>query len=122
MKNIRFLIVEDNDHYRNFLKNIIQEDFSDITEIEEAADGREALEKVDSFIPDLIFMDIRLPDENGLELTRKIKAARPDTDIVILTYYDLPEYREAAFRYGANAFLVKDCLHTSIGNIISFMN
>jgi DNA-binding NarL/FixJ family response regulator len=53
------------------------------------------------------FMDINLPGENGLELTRKIKATHPETPITILTSYDLPEYRQAAYEYGANSFLVK---------------
>jgi DNA-binding NarL/FixJ family response regulator len=52
-------------------------------------------------------MDIRLPDESGLELTKKIKANWPDTTIIILTHYDFPEYREAATKYGVNHFLAK---------------
>jgi DNA-binding NarL/FixJ family response regulator len=52
-------------------------------------------------------MDIRLPDESGLELTKKIKANWPDTTIIILTHYDFPEYREAAAKYGVNHFLAK---------------
>jgi DNA-binding NarL/FixJ family response regulator len=57
--------------------------------------------------PDLIFMDIKLPGENGLSLTRKIKAAHPNIIVVILTSYDLPEYRDAAFQYDANYFFTK---------------
>ena len=121
MKKFRFLIVEDNDYYRKFLRDIFQKHFPEI-EIDEAADGREALQKVDSFFPDLIFMDIRLPDESGLEVTKKIKATHHDIHIVILTYYDLPEYQEAAFRYGADDFLVKSCLARNIESIISFIN
>ena len=79
--------------------------------IDEVADGGEVLRKVDAFLPDLIFMDIKLPGENGLELTKKIKATHPNITIVILTSYDIPEYREAAFQYGADRFLAKVSLN-----------
>ena len=69
-------------------------------------------QKIDSHPPNLIFMDIRLPEENGLELTRKIKADYPDTIIIILTSHDLPEYREAATRCKANYFLSKGSMTT----------
>ena len=52
-------------------------------------------------------MDVRLPGENGLEITRRIKLQRPDIVVLILTSYDLPEYREVAMQYGANHFIVK---------------
>jgi len=110
MKKFRILIVEDTHPYRQMLKTTLQESFPTIA-IDEAADGGEALQKVDTFLPDLIFMDIKLPGENGLEITRKIKAAHPDITIFILTSYDIPEYREAAFQYGADRFLPKNSLN-----------
>jgi len=110
MKKFRILIVEDTHPYRQMLKTTLQESFPKIA-IDEAADGGEALQKVDTFLPDLIFMDIKLPGENGLEITRKIKAAHPDITIFILTSYDIPEYREAAFQYGADRFLPKNSLN-----------
>jgi len=57
-------------------------------------------------------MDIQLPGENGLELTRKIKADYPDIIIIILTSHDSPEYREAATRCGANYFFLKGSIAT----------
>lgn len=75
--------------------------------VAEAADGEQALEKMASFRPNLIFMDIVLPGENGLELTKKIKTDHPAVIVIILTNYDLPEYRDAADRYGANYFISK---------------
>jgi DNA-binding NarL/FixJ family response regulator len=100
------LIVEDNAAFRITLLDILSAQFPSIA-IEEAADGKEALQKVDSFQPHLIFMDIRLPGENGLHLTQKIKTKYPEVVIIVLTSYDLPEYREAAYRYGANYFMIK---------------
>jgi DNA-binding NarL/FixJ family response regulator len=52
-------------------------------------------------------MDIRIPGESGLSLTQKIKARYPETLVIILTAYDMPEYRQAAYERGANDFLVK---------------
>ena len=76
-------------------------------EVDEAKEGNEVLPKIEAHAPHLIFMDINIPGENGLELTRQIKQDFPQIVIVILTSYDLPEYRDAAYRYGANYFLAK---------------
>jgi CheY-like chemotaxis protein len=74
---------------------------------EEATEGSEALEKVTTFDPDLIFMDIKLPGESGLEVTQKIRRANAKVKIIILTSYDLAEYQEAAREVGANHFVSK---------------
>jgi DNA-binding NarL/FixJ family response regulator len=76
-------------------------------ELFEAADEGEALQRIEGCLPDLIFMDIKLPGESGLELTKKIKTRYPNITIVILTAYDIPEYREAAVQAKANFFLSK---------------
>jgi DNA-binding NarL/FixJ family response regulator len=76
-------------------------------DISEVPNAEEALKKVNSLSPDLIFVDIRLPGESGLEFTRKVKSTYPNIPIIILTSYDLPEYREAAKEYQANHFLSK---------------
>ena len=102
----KILIVEDNLPFRDSLKEILMARFPGLA-IDEAGEGNEAMEKVNSLSPDLIFMDIKLPGENGLELTGRIKARYPDMKIIILTSYDLLEYREAAARFGAYDFLTK---------------
>ncbi len=79
--------------------------------IDEVGDGGEVLQEVGAFVPDLIFMDIKLPGENGLELTKKIKATHPNITIFILTSYDILEYQEVAFQYGADRFLAKTSLN-----------
>ena len=102
----RILIVEDNDTFRQSLKEILTARFPDIL-IREASNGREALKEVEGRTPDLIFMDIKLPGVNGLELTREITTCYSDMKIVILTSHDLPEYREAAYESGASFFAAK---------------
>ena len=110
MKKFRILIVDDNDLFRQTLRTTLQEAFPTIT-IDEEPDGGKALQKVDASFPGLIFMDIRLPGENGLELTKKIKATHPNIIILILTAYDIPEYREAASLCGADRFIAKASLN-----------
>ena len=100
------LIVEDNSTFRRSLKEMLCARFPEMS-IEEAADGPEALNKVSDLSPDIVFMDIKLPGANGLELTKRIKAGHEDMVVIILTSYDLPEYRDAAHRCGANHFCTK---------------
>ncbi len=114
----RILVVEDNAFFRQFLIETIHLRFPSI-EILEAGNGKEAMEKIKTLSPDAIFMDLRLPGENGLDLTRKIKAQYPDIVVVILTNYDLPEYREASYQCGADHFVSKDSFLDMINSIIS---
>src|SRR5512135_1860312 len=106
---LRVLIVEDNRIFREaFRKGLI--DYFPSMAIQEAGNADEALERIKGDRPDLIFMDIRLPGINGLQLTQRIKRDLPDVNIAILTDYDLPEYRQAAVQYGADRFFVKNSL------------
>ncbi|MGB7572309.1 MAG: response regulator transcription factor [Thermodesulfobacteriota bacterium] len=114
----RILIVEDNAFFLQFLKETMHLRFPSI-DILEAANGEEAMQKIKTLSPDAIFMDLRLPGENGLELTKKIKAQYPDIVVVILTNYDLPEYREAAYQSRADHFLSKDSFLNMINSILA---
>jgi len=103
------MLVEDNVIFRGTLRHSLQVRFPSM-EIIEAGNGAEAKEKIDSQTPNLIFMDIRLPGQNGLELTEQIKKLHPDISIIILTDYDIPEYREAALRFKADHFFSKNSM------------
>jgi DNA-binding NarL/FixJ family response regulator len=105
------MLVEDSSSFRQIVKANLQDQFPSI-HITEAADGVEAFQKIHGHPPNLIFMDISLPGENGLELTRRIKAYYPEVTIIILTSYDSPEYREAAVRCKADFFFSKGALTT----------
>jgi len=113
----RILLVEDNAYFMRFLKETLHTRLPSI-DILEAKTGEEALQRIETFSPDTIFTDLRLPGANGLELTQKIKAQYPNTIVVIITNYDLPEYREAAYQFGADHFLSKDSFLKMI-NVIS---
>ncbi len=106
---LKILMVEDSSTFRKTFGRALRKRFTFMA-IEEALDGREALQKIETFVPDLVFMDIRLPGVSGLELTRRIKASHPEIVIIILTNYDVPEYRAAAHNGGADAFIPKDSL------------
>jgi len=102
----RVLIVEDSTIFRTLLKETLQSRFP-LMEILEAADGEKAMKEITACLPNLVFMDIKLPGENGLDLTAKIKAKYPDVIVILLTSYDTPEYREAAVKAKADHFLAK---------------
>jgi len=114
----RILIVEDNPFFLQFLKETLHLRLPSIDMLE-AANGEEAMQKIKALPPEAILMDLRLPGENGLELTRKIKALYPNIIIVILTNYDLPEYREAAYQSGADHFVSKDSFLSIIGSVLT---
>jgi YesN/AraC family two-component response regulator len=106
---LRLLVVEDNRIYREaFMENL--SDHFPTSVIEAAENGEEALKKINAAPPQLVFIDIRLPGMNGLQLTQKIKRDFPNIHIAIVSGYDVPEYRQAALQYGAEHFFVKESL------------
>lgn len=109
----KLLIVDDSPVYRILLKETLSSQLPSLI-IHEAENGKEALEQVLTFRPDTVFMDIELPDKNGLEVTRLIKEQYPGISVVILTNYDLPEYRQAAHQVMADHFLSKDSFRALI--------
>ncbi len=113
----RVLIVEDNAFFLQFFRETLRSRFP-FMEISEATDGEEAIRKVKAFQPEVVFMDVRLPGENGLELTKKLKAQYPDMIVVIVTNYDLPEYRKAAYESKADHFVSKDSFLQIINSIL----
>ena len=106
---MRTMTVEDNGPFREMFKSRLLSEFPSM-QIIEAANEEEVFKGLASYPIDIVFMDIRLPGGNGLDLSRKVKEKYKDLAINILTNYDLPEYREAAARYGANGFIVKDSM------------
>jgi DNA-binding NarL/FixJ family response regulator len=80
----------------------------DIEVVGEAGTGREAVELVAAERPDVVLMDIRMPEMDGIEATRRIVASDVETRILVLTTFDLDEYVFGALRAGASGFLLKD--------------
>ena len=109
MPIVRTLIVDDNASFRRRVKEFLASE-PDIEVIGEAADGREAILKARALHPDLVLMDVRMPGTNGLDATRQLKEEMPELRVIILTIYELQEYREAALASGANGYVVKKSL------------
>lgn len=107
---LRVLIVEDNDDFRSFLKATLYQRYARAA-VAEAKDGIEGQRLHATFKPHVVFIDINLMgDINGLQLTERLRAAGSPARIVIITSHDLPEYRSAATRLGADSFLPKSSL------------
>jgi DNA-binding NarL/FixJ family response regulator len=104
---IRVLVADDQSMVRAGFRMLLSGQ-EDIEVVAEASNGLEAVEKADRFRPDVILMDIRMPELDGLEATRRILAADDTTRILVLTTFDLDEYVYEALRAGASGFLLKD--------------
>jgi DNA-binding NarL/FixJ family response regulator len=111
MSNLRVLIVDDQALVRAGFAMILSAE-PDIEVVGQAGNGLEALETAAQLAPDVILMDIRMPEMDGITATRLLCEGRPgDTDcprVIILTTFDLDEYVYAALRAGASGFLLKD--------------
>ncbi|MBZ9597111.1 MULTISPECIES: response regulator [Streptomyces] len=104
---IRVLIVDDQMMVREGF-SVLLNAMDGIEVVGEAVDGREAIAQVAALRPDVVLMDIRMPQMNGLEATREIVAADTDAKVLVLTTFDLDEYVYQALRAGASGFLLKD--------------
>jgi DNA-binding NarL/FixJ family response regulator len=104
---IRVLIADDQELVRTGFRVILTTE-PDIHVVGEAADGHETIDAVRRVLPDVVLMDIRMPNLDGIEATRRITAEHPAPRILILTTFDLDEYVYQALRAGASGFLLKD--------------
>ncbi|MEV0749430.1 response regulator transcription factor [Streptomyces sp. NBC_01220] len=104
---IRVLIVDDQMMVREGF-SVLLNAMPGIEVVGEAVNGREAVSQVAALRPDVVLMDIRMPELNGIEATREIVAADADAKVLVLTTFDLDEYVYQALRAGASGFLLKD--------------
>ncbi len=109
MRIIKVLIVDDNAKFKKSVKNLLLNE-QDIEVIGEARDGKEAILKTKELKPDIVLMDVRMPEMGGIEATRRISQIMPEAKIIILTIYDIDEYRKAAITSGASGFVVKNVI------------
>ena len=103
---IRVLLVDDDALMRAGLAAILSSD-STVEVVGEAADGRLAVEQVSALRPDVVLMDVRMPDLDGIAATREVVAADPDARVVILTTFEDDDYIFGALTAGASGFLLK---------------
>jgi DNA-binding NarL/FixJ family response regulator len=103
---VRVVLVDDEAMVRVGLRMVLTAE-ADIEVVGEAADGGSAVEVVEATHPDVVLMDVRMPDVDGIEGARRVLARCPGVKVVVLTTFDEDEYVEAALRAGVSGFLLK---------------
>jgi len=117
MKKIRVLIVDDHTLVRDGIRALLAL-VSDIEVVGEAANGKEALEKVQELLPDVVLMDLSMPIMGGLEATRRIRREFPKTRVLALTQYDDSEYVIPVIEAGARGFVTKMMAFSELASAI----
>ena len=113
MSKIRVLLAEDHTIVRKGLCSLLEGE-AGIEVIGEAEDGREAVQKTQELLPDVVLMDISMPELSGLEATRQIKKRFPEVKVVVLTRHANEEYVFQILRAGASGYVVKKAAPTEL--------
>ena len=113
MHQIRILLADDHAIVRDGLRSLLEKQ-PDMTVSGEAADGREAVHFAEENSPDVVVMDIAMPNMNGIEATRRIVATRPATGVVILSMHQDESYVLRSLKAGAKGYLLKDSLRSDV--------
>ncbi len=113
---LNILIVDDQFRARRSVRALLST-WTRIAEVREASNGREAVHLVEQLPPDLVLMDVRMPEMDGLQATRQIKARWPQIKVIVLSMY--LEHRDAALAAGADAFVSKGEAPDTLLNVLS---
>lgn len=103
---VRLMLVDDHNVLREGLRFMLRAE-RDLEIVAEASGGSEALTLLEGSLPDVILLDVKMPNLGGLEVLRQIRSRWPDLAVLILTMYDDPEYVEEALEAGASGYLLK---------------
>ena len=106
MSNLRVLLVDDHDLFRRGLAEVLEEE-EDIDVVGHARNGREAIEKTEELQPDVVFMDLNMPDQGGIESTAYVTQQWPDTKVLVLTVSEEPGDLFRALGVGALGYVLK---------------
>ena len=106
------LIVEDNPDFRRSLGDLLREKYPAM-QVAQAENIGQAWHKIFDIEPNLVFVDIKLQEENGLDLVQMIRESHSDILVAIITSSNFPEYRDAAYQYGAHYFIPKNIATSS---------
>ncbi|MDY7019580.1 MAG: response regulator transcription factor [Chloroflexota bacterium] len=117
MQKIKVLIVDDHTLVRDGIRALLAL-ATDIEVVGEAANGKEAMEKVKRFAPNVVLMDLAMPVVSGLEATRRIRKRFPETKILALTQYDDREYVVPVIEAGARGFISKSAAFSELASAI----
>lgn len=110
---IRILLADDHPSLRDGLASILQSQ-PDLTVVAEAGTGREAVEKAKSFLPDVMIVDLRMPDGDGIQTIKELAASHPEIKTLVLTTYDNEEDIFCALEAGARGYILKDTTRQEI--------
>ena len=117
MKKIRILLVDDHKILRDGICSLLKE-YPDMEVVGEAADGKNALNLVKELSPDMVIMDISMPELNGIEATRKILADYPHIKVMALSMHYDKHFVSEIFKAGASGYLLKDCAFDEMAHAI----
>ncbi len=106
MPDIRVLVVDDHAILRDGICSLLERQ-EGLNVVGEAGNGREALERVEELQPDIVLMDVSMPEMDGLEATRRIKSAHPEIKVLVLTQHDNQEYINPLLQAGASGYVLK---------------
>ena len=106
-ERIRVLIVDDHELIRRGMRMVLDAE-DDLDVVGEAVSGTDAVHQAEQLAPDVVLMDIRMPEMDGIEATRRIVRTAPSTRVLVLTTFDLDEYAFGSLRAGASGFLLKN--------------
>jgi YesN/AraC family two-component response regulator len=113
MKKLNILLVDDNQHFRQALKYMVEEsNHEGIDNIYQASTGNEALDIIKKQHVDLVFMDIEMPDMNGIEATRKATEINRFLTIIALSFHQEMEYVMQMLEAGARNYIIKEDINT----------
>ena len=116
-RQIRILIADDHAVVRSGLHSILEME-SDLVVVAEASDGHQALALAQELLPDIILMDIKMGDWDGVTATRRIRNSVPSTRVIILTNHDQDELVFTSIRAGASGYLLKEVTAAQLANAI----
>ncbi len=118
---MRVLVVDDHEVVRRGITAILAAEAT-LTLCGEAVDGKDAIEKATALRPDIVVMDITMPQMNGLEATREIKRLLPQTEVVIVSQHDAPEMVRQGFKAGARGYVLKSAVARDLVSAIAKVN
>lgn len=113
MEPITIVLAEDHSLMREGTRRILEQ-YTDLKVVGEASDGEQALDLIERLCPDVAILDIRIPKLNGIEVTKRMKSACPNTKALMLTAYDDDDYLFAAMQAGASGYLLKTSLVSEV--------
>ncbi len=116
-RRIRVLIADDHAVVRSGLRSILETE-GDIEVVGEAADGHQALEQAQELLPDVILMDIKMGDWDGVTATRRVRNSVPSSRVIVLTNHDEDELVFSSIRAGASGYLLKEISGSHLTNAI----